>query len=313
MKTTTAIQKIKTALLLTLLLPWAVVWSNQGSNKRCVTDMSGRTVCFAMDKPKIISLSPGSTELIFAAGAGAQVIAVDQHSDYPEAVATLPRVGGYPNINIEAIVALQPDLVAIWKGGNSPSIVKQLESLGITTFDLDAVTFTGIKQALTLIGLIAGTEAQAQKTIDEFSARLKALQTQYSHLSAVPVLFELWHTPLIAAGKGLVINDVITLCGGLNVYQDIAAPTAKIGIESVVLRNPQVIIGSDPRGDTAETRQKMLDYWQQWPNLQAVRERQLFSVNSHLIARPTPRVLEGAEMICKQLQAFRLAKSGHNP
>lgn len=313
MKAITAIQKIKTALLLTLLLPWAVVWSSQGSSKRCVTDMSGRTVCFATDKPKIISLSPGTTELIFAAGAGARLIAVDQHSDYPEAVATLPRVGGYPNISIEAIVALQPDLVAIWKGGNSASMVKQLQALGITTFDLDAVTFTGIKQALSLIGQIAGTEAQAQKTIDEFSERLNTLQTQYSHLSPVPVLFELWHTPLMAAGKGLVINDIITLCGGRNIYQDIAAPTAKIGIESVVLRNPQVIIGSDPRGDTAETRQEMLDYWQQWPNLQAVRKRQLFSVNSNLIARPTPRVLEGAEMICKQLQAFRQAKSGHNP
>ena len=310
MKAITAIQKIKTALLLTLLLPWAVVWS---SNQRCVTDMSGRTVCLATDKPKIISLSPGTTELIFAAGAGARLIAVDQHSDYPEAVATLPRVGGYPNISIEAIVGLQPDLVAIWKGGNSASMVKQLQSLGITTFDLDAVTLTGIKQALSLIGQIAGTEAQAQKTIDEFSARLNTLQTQYSHLPPVPVLFELWHTPLMAAGKGLVINDIITLCGGRNIYQDIAAPTAKIGIESVVLRNPQVIIGSDPRGDTAETRQEMLDYWQQWPNLQAVRKRQLFSVNSNLIARPTPRVIEGAEMICKQLQAFRQAKSSHNP
>ena len=309
--TVTATRKITIALLL-VLLPWTTAWSNQTTTERCVTDMSGRRVCIKADKPKIISLSPGSTELLFAAGAGAQVIAVDLHSDYPEAVASLPRVGGYPNINIEAIVGLQPDLVAIWKGGNSPAVVKQLESLGITTFDLDAVTLDGIKQALVLIGEIAGTQAQAKKTIDVFSTRLKTLQTQYAHLSPVPVLFEFWHTPLIVAGNRLAINDVITLCGGRNIYQDITAPTAKISIESVVVRNPQVIIGSDPRGNTPETRQEMFDYWKQWPNLQAVQQQQLFSVTSNLIARPTPRVLEGAEMICKQLQEFRQLKQDPN-
>ncbi len=307
MATVTATRKITIALLL-VLLPWTTAWSNQTMTGRCVTDMSDRQVCIETDKPKIISLSPGSTELLFAAGAGAQVIAVDLHSDYPEAVANLPRVGGYPNINIEAIVGLQPDLVAIWKGGNSPSVVKQLESLGITTFDLDAVTLDGIKQALVLIGEIAGTQAQAQKTIDVFSTQLKTLQTQYAHLPSVPVLFEFWHNPLIVAGSKLVINDVITLCGGRNIYQDITAPTAKISIESVVVRNPQVIIGSDPRGNTPETMQEMLDYWQQWPQLPAVQQQQLFSVTSNLIARPTPRVLEGAEMICKQLQEFRQSK-----
>ena len=306
MKTVTTVHTI--TVLLALLLPWATVSSNQASSRHCITDMSGRSVCLATDKPKIISLSPASTELLFAAGAGSLVIAVDQHSDYPEAVARLPRVGGYPNINIEAIVGLKPDLVAIWKEGDSTTVVKQLESLGITTFDLNAVTLDEIKQALTLAGEIAGTQAQAKKTIDVYSARLKALQTQYAHLPPVRVLFEFWRAPLIVAGGRVVINDVITLCGGENIYRDVAAPTAEIGIESVIARDPQVIIGSDPRGNTPQTRQEILDYWKQWSNLQAVQQRQLFSVTSDLIARPTPRVLEGAEMICKQLQAFRQAK-----
>ena len=310
MKTVTTVHTI--TVLLALLLPWATVSSNQASSRHCITDMSGRPVCLATDKPKIISLSPASTELLFAAGAGSQVIAVDQHSDYPEAVARLTRVGGYPNINIEAIVSLKPDLVTIWKEGDSATVVKQLESLGITTFDLNAVTLDEIKQALALTGEIAGTQAQAKKAIDVFSTRLKALHTQYAHLSPVRVLFEFWRAPLIVAGGRLVINDVITLCGGDNIYRDVAAPTAEIGIESVIARDPQVIIGSDPRGHTAETRQEILDYWKQWPNLQAVQQQRLFSVTSDLIARPTPRVLEGAEMICKQLQAFRQAKQDQN-
>ena len=310
MKTVTTVHCI--TVLVALLLPWATVSSNQASSKHCITDMSGRSVCLATDKPKIISLSPASTELLFAAGAGSLVIAVDQHSDYPEAVARLPRVGGYPNINIEAIVGLKPDLVVIWKEGDSTTVVKQLESLGITTFDLNAVTLDEIKQALALTGEIAGTQAQAKKAIDVFSIKLKALHTQYSHPSPVRVLFEFWRAPLIVAGGRLVINDVITLCGGDNIYRDVAAPTAEIGIESVIARDPQVIIGSDPRGNTAETRQEILDYWKQWPNLQAVQQQQLFSVTSDLIARPTPRVLEGAEMICKQLQAFRQAKQDQN-
>lgn len=286
-------------LLLTLLAP--VVFAAE----RCVTDMSDRNVCLSISSPKIITLSPGSTELVFAAGAGVQVVAVDRHSNYPLSVKRLPTVGGFPTINIESIVAQQPDVVVIWKGGDSPKVISQLETLGIKTFHLNATTLDGIESALRKLGQLAGTVNSANKAADDFAHRLHTLQQQYSSKPPVTVLFELWRSPLMAVGKGLVINDVITLCGGLNVFADVATPTAQISIEAVLARNPQVIIGSDPRGDTPDTRQAMLNYWRAWLTLHAVNKRQLFSINSDVIARATPRVLDGAQQMCEQLDTFR--------
>ena len=164
-----------------LLIILSLSFSIQGA-QRCVEDMSGRSVCLTTQKPKIISLSPGSTELLFAAGAGSQVIATDLHSNYPKAVEKLPRVGGYPNINVEAIIGLQPDLVVIWSGGDSPKVVQQLESLGIPTFHQNAKNFADIATAIQRLGNIAGTGSAAQKTVDVFLTRLNSLRQQYSHL-----------------------------------------------------------------------------------------------------------------------------------
>ncbi|USE35377.1 cobalamin-binding protein [Endozoicomonas sp. SCSIO W0465] len=290
-----------------VLLPFSTAQASESDSPNCVTDMSGRPVCLSTRSPRIISLSPGSTELLFAAGAGDRVIAVDQHSDYPTNVFRLPRVGGYPNINVEAIVGMSPDLVVIWKGGDSPTVIQQLESLGVNTFHVNAVNFAGIEQALLGLGTIAGTTEQARKTVAAFQQRLAGLRRQYSEQRPLSVFFEIWRTPLMTVGNGLAINDVITLCGGRNIYGELAERTPRVGIESLISRNPQVIIGSNPKGDTPETRKALLDYWSQWQNLQAVERHQLFSVPSDLIARPTPRILDGAEMICRQLQAVRSA------
>lgn len=301
---TSKLQRILLPMLLAggVVLPFGVA---QAAGRHCVVDMSERSVCLNTRTPKIISLSPGSTELLFAAGAGDRVMAVDQHSDYPPAVAKLPRVGGYPNINVEAIVGMKPDLVVIWKGGDSPKVINQLELLGINTFHVNAVSFAGIEQALLGLGEIAGTPEPAKKTAATFHQRLARMRQQYSEQAPVSVFFEIWRTPLMTVGNGLTINDVITLCGGRNIYGDLAERTPAVGIESLISHNPQVIIGSDPQGDTPQTRQELLDYWSQWQNLQAVQNRRLFSVPSDLIARPTPRVLDGAEIICRQLQAVR--------
>lgn len=110
----------------------------------CIKDDLKREVCAPKSVKKIVSLSPGSTELIYAAGAGKQVVAVDDHSDYPPAVAKVPRVGGFPNVSIEAIAAMKPDLVVAWAGGNSPKVTSKLESLGVRVFYIDPLSFPEI-------------------------------------------------------------------------------------------------------------------------------------------------------------------------
>lgn len=297
-------------LLIASVVQSEVVQSEIIETQHCVVDMSDRSVCLSTRTPKIISLSPGSTELLFAAGAGDRVIAVDQHSDYPEAVKQLPNVGGYPNVNVEALVAMEPDLVVVWTAGNSQKVIRQLEAIGIKTFHVDVVDFSGIEQVIRKLGDVAGTEKKASVTADQFVHRLNALKKQYEQREPVSVFFEIWRAPLMTVGRDQVIHSAISLCGGRNVFGDVSEKIPRIGIESLISRDPQVIIDSDPRGDTPESRQEMMDYWSQWRNLQAVKKQQLFSVPSDLIARPTPRMLDGAEMICQQLQTVRSAR-GH--
>ncbi|WP_095210416.1 cobalamin-binding protein [Endozoicomonas ascidiicola] len=294
---------IRSWLVAVCLIFSGLVQANEFS--RCVTDMSGRQVCLKTSHPNIISLSPGSTELLFAAGAGGQMIAVDEHSDYPSVVEQLPSIGGFPVINVEAIVGMKPDLVVVWVGGDSPKVVKQLESLGVNTFHLNAVDFSGIEQAILSLGKILGTEKQAEQSVSTFRARLSSLEKTFSQLEPVTVFYEVWRSPLMTVGDGILINDVISLCGGNNVYGDQDQKIPKIGIESLIIRNPQAIIGSAPQGDTPETRREMKRFWGQWENLQAVRTGQLFSVPSDLISRTSPRILDGAEILCRQLQEVR--------
>ena len=300
-----------TAFLFTVAIAFLVLTVNDAQAKeRCITDDSGRQVCVQNKPLKIISLAPGSTELLFAAGAGKQVVAVDQHSDYPPEINNLPRVGGYPSINVEAIVSHQPDIVVVWTGGNSQKVVRQLETLKLKTFHINAQDLAGIDRNIRQLGQIAGTATSANKAADEFTERLKQLKKQYQQQLELSVFFEIWRDPLMSVGGSQVITDTIEVCGGRSLYADIPQPTVQVGMEQLIADNPDVIIGSDPRGNTPKTQQELLNFWKKWSSLSAVKHQQLFSVPSDSIARLTPRILDGTEMICKQLQAVR-NKSGY--
>ena len=278
------------------------------AKERCVVDDSGRQVCVPNTPLKIISLAPGSTELLFAAGAGQQVVAVDQYSDYPPETKNLPNVGGYPNINVEAIISYQPDLVVVWTGGNSQKVIRQLEKLDLKTFHINAQDFAGIDRNIRQLGQIAGTEISANKAADQFNQRLKQLKDQYQQQSELTVFFEIWRDPLMTVGGSQVITNAIQVCGGRSLYAEIPQPTVKVGMEQLIASNPDVIIGSDPRGSTSQTQKDMLDYWQRWKGLSAVKHRHMFSVPSDAIARLTPRILDGTEIICEELHAVRVKK-----
>ncbi len=290
--------------LFTAMLAFWLLPINTQATQRCVVDDSGREVCVS-DKPSIISLAPGTTELLFAAGAGKQVIAVDEYSDFPPEVIKLPTVGGYPNINVEAIVARKPQLVVIWSAGNSQQMTRHLEQLGVNTFHINAETIAGIDRVIRQLGKIAGTEQAANKAADDFSEQLAGLKKQYQHNEKLSVFFEIWREPLMSVGGSQVITDAIAVCGGRSLYADVARPTVKVGMEQLIAENPDVILSSDPRGDTPETREAMLDYWQRWTSMTAVKKKQLFSVPSDYIARLAPRILKGTAIICQQLQSVR--------
>lgn len=273
----------------------------------CATDDEGSRLCLEQRPRRIISLAPATTELLYAAGAGEQLLAVDRYSDYPPAAKTLAKVGGYPTVSIETLVAMKPDLVVIWAGGNAPRLVRQIKALGLASFSINARTLEAVAADIRSLGRISGNESQAALYADRFTARLERLRRAYQGQPPVRVFFEIWRNPLMAIGGQQVINSVIELCGGRNIFADVPAPAPVISMEMLLAGNPDAIIASVPEGQTAASRQAMVAYWRQWPMLSAVRKNQLFAVASDLIARPGPRILDGAEQICQFLQTVRAA------
>ena len=270
----------------------------------CVTDDLQRNVCIDQPVKRIISLAPGTTELTFSAGGGNKLVAVDDHSDYPEAVRNIPRIGGYPNVNAEAIVAMNPDLVFAWSGGHDSRLSAQLEKLGLTVYYSDPIDFDGIASAIRRMGKIMGTAPQAEKNAAAFTERYHSVKKKYSSLDPVKVFFEIWNEPLMTVNGQQIISRVIELCGGKNLYADAASRVVTVSIESLLGKNPDVIVSSRivQGGSGIEKR------WNRWNKINAVKNNHLFTIEGDLIVRPTPRVLDGAEILCQKFQTVRANK-----
>jgi len=278
------------------LLSWPLV-----VNALQVTDDIGKKV--SLDKPaqRIVSLAPHLTELLFAAGAGDAVVGVVSYSDYPPEAAQRPHVGDAQNLDVESIVTLQPDLVVAWKSGNPTPQLEQLIQFGIPVFYSEPRRLEDIATNLERLGLLAGSDEPALAAAEKFRAGTRRLVERYSRAAPVRVFYEIWHQPLMTVGGKHLINQLIRVCGGQNVFADLAALAAAVDREAVLMADPEVIIASG----TTEKRPPWLDQWLDWPQLYAVKHKHLYFVPPDLIQRHTPRVLEGAQRLCDQLQQAR--------
>ena len=271
----------------------------------CARDDAGRQVCTSKPIQRIVSLSPGSTELIFAAGGGDRVVGIDEHSDYPPSVSTIQRIGGYPNISIESIVALKPDLIVAWAGGNSPQLTSMLESFGSNLFYINPVNFTEISSVIRRLGSLLETMPEASESADAVDRQYQALKAQYSFKPAITVFYEIWNNPLMTINRNHIIGQVIEVCGGKNVYANASAQVPRISMESLLAANPQVISSSTfiKDGKTIEER------WSNWKTITAVKNSAFITIDGDRISRPTPRALEAAKELCKKLDAVRAFQS----
>jgi iron complex transport system substrate-binding protein len=250
---------------------------------------------------RIVSLAPNVTELLYAAGAGNFVVGAVAYSDYPEAAKNIPRVGSGAGLDIEAIVALHPDLVIAWQSGNPSWQVGRLTALGMPVFQTEPRHLNDVADLLERLGKLAGTEVFAGKTAEDFRQQLTRLRARYSGRPVVPVFYQILDSSLLTVSRRHLINDVIQLCGGRNVYADAPGLTPRVDVESVVQRNPEVILASGYEPLWPEWR----DRWRTWPMIIAVAQDNLFLIPPDLIHRHSPRILEGAERVCAVLEQAR--------
>lgn len=286
-----------TCCALCLLVPWVA----QAGPR--VTDDSGRQVVLDGPAQRIVSLAPHLTELLFDAGAGDRVVGVSEYSDYPAAARSLPRVGGGGGLDLERILALRPDLVVAWQSGNPAFQVQRLRELGFAVFVSEPRELAAIPQTLERLAQLAGTEATARVAVASFQRRLDGLRARYRDRAPVSVFYQVWDRPLMTVNDRHLISDVIRLCGGRNVFAGLPLLAPQIGIEAVLQRDPQAVIvaaGADEAG-------RLLAPWLRWRQLAAVSHAHLYGIERDLLVRQTPRILDGAEQLCRILDTVREA------
>ncbi len=266
-----------------------------------VQDDEGTLVQLDRPAQRIISLAPSLTELLFAAGAGDSLVGVVEYSDYPAAAASLPIVGRHDLLDMERILTLAPDLIVAWQTGNPRASVNRLRQLGIAVYVAEPKRLESIASQLQRLAVLAGSDATAAPVIADFQARLARLRAEFSDKMAVSVFYQVWDSPLISAGGNELINDIIRLCGGRNIFADIALVAPKVSIEAVLQRDPEAIVAS---GMDIE-RPEWLDDWKRWPSLRAVAADKLFFVPPELLQRHTPRALDGAAQMCAHIDSAR--------
>lgn len=271
-----------------------------------VEDDAGNTVTLVQPAKRIISLAPHVTELLFAAGAGQHIVGAVSYSDYPDAAKKLPRVGAYNAFDLEAIVALKPDLVVAWESANPAAALEKLQALSIPVFYSEPRRLEDVASSLERFGKLAATEHVAKTASAMFRKQLAGLRAKYSTKKPVSVFYQVWHQPLMTINGEHIISQVIELCGGRNVFSDLPTLAPKISLEAALQKDPEVIVA----GNSALNHPGWKDDWKRWSDLRAVKNGHLFYVNPDIIQRHTPRILQGAEVLCKQIEMVRRSDTG---
>ncbi|MBB3232645.1 cobalamin-binding protein [Halomonas stenophila] len=267
----------------------------------CVSDDAGREVCLDAPARRIVALSPGVTELLFAAGAGERLVGAVSFSDHPPAAAALPRVGSYDRLDLEALLALAPDLVVAWAGGNPREQIERLPGLGLPVFFSDADDFDAIATSLERLGVLAGSAAAGHAAATRLRREVAELRARYADAAPVPVFYQVWERPLMTVNDAHWISHSLALCGGENLFADAPSQVPRIGVEAVLARDPEAIV----TGGMGKADSTWLDAWREFPELTAVRRDNLFIVDPDLVQRATPRLVQGTRALCAHLETAR--------
>jgi len=268
----------------------------QAATVRLVDD-AGQTLEFSQPPQRIISLTPHLTELLFAVGAGSQIVGVDSASDFPVEAKTLPRVGDFSRINFERVLALKPDLVIVWVGGNRAADIHGLRQMGVPILQTQATRLEDVARLLRLIGQASGHAALGNVAAQKFSTQLAALEVPPSDHPRIKVFYQVWDRPLMTVGGMHWISDALSLCGARNVFADLRGLSPVVSREAVLQRAPAVIVGGNDAPDMRRT-------WQSFASLPAVKNNAFVSVDADLLHRPTPRLIEGVAGLCAAIRPY---------
>ncbi|NIF18026.1 cobalamin-binding protein [Pantoea sp. Cy-639] len=259
--------------------------------------LAGLLLCFgalAEAGPRVVSLAPSMTEIVLELGAADLLVGVLDGAQRPQALQALPSVGRQGQLDLERLLSLKPDLLLLWPGSVAPAQREQLRRLGIAIFTAEPGNLDQLIDQIEAIAHQLGRDEQGRVYAASLRERLRGLREQYRRDTPLRVFYQVWDRPLYTLGGRQVVSDALRVCGARNVFDDLSQPAPQVSVESVVLRNPEVILG----GDMAQ-----LASWRNWPALSAVAGDRLLVVPDKGLERPSGQMIDATARLCALLAA----------
>ena len=288
----------------TLFFGPAAAWPD---DSRLVTDLLGRQVFVPVNPQRIVALAPSVTEIVFALGCAQKLVGVTMFSDFPEAARTLPKVGSYVHLDLERIVALNPDVCIAVKDGNPKHVADRLAELGIPVFAVDPTNLDSVMETIVAIGGLINADRAADRIVQDMQTRVARVKNALAGIKTRPrVFFQIGIDPIVSAGSRTFIDELIVLAGGENLAAG-TVPYPRYSREQVLDMKPDVII------ITSMARHAIFEdvkaYWSQWPGMPAVQHDRIFLQESNISDRPTPRMVDGLEALSRILHPDRFEEA----
>lgn len=269
------------------------------AQSRSVIDPAGRRLQVPADPRRVVALAPSITEIVFALEQQHRLKGVSRFSDYPPEARDFPKVGSYVHLDVERIVALQPDVCIGIKDGNPLTAVRQLEALEIPCFAVAPVDLDSVMDSIIAIGDLLGASDKARGIVEEMRRRIQAVRQKTSQVQHKPgVFFQIGISPIVSVGTATFIHELITMAGGTNVAAG-ANPYPRFSKEQVISLAPDVLIISSMA--RAAVFEKVKAQWLQWPAIPAVRNHSVHIAPTNIFDRPTPRLVDGLEQMARYI------------
>ncbi|WP_285409387.1 cobalamin-binding protein [Pseudomonas sp. FR229a] len=245
---------------------------------------------------RVVSLAPSLTEIVVELDSADLLVGVLDAGERPAAIADVPSVGRYGQLDMERLLSLKPDLLLLWPGSVGAGQRDQLKRLNIPTFIAEPHTLTQLAAQIEAIAEQLGRPERGAKRAAELRAQLEGMRQRYQRDVPLRVFYQVWDKPLYTVGGGQIISDALEVCGARNVFADLNLPAPQVSIEAVLQRDPEVIVASD---------QAQLGAWRVWPQVAAVRQGRLLLVTDKGLERPSGQMISATATLCQLIAPDR--------
>lgn len=246
---------------------------------------------------RIVTLSPHLTEWVYSLQAEDRLVGVSAFSDFPAAASELPIIADYQGVDFTALLALKPDLVLAWGGGNKPQDIARLKSLGLEVYVSQPQTLDAIGAEILDVAALIGNQKRGNTLITEYRNQLREIRSQYQNRSTVKAFYYLWSQPLMTIGEGAWANKLLTVCGAESVFNDSPIDYPEVSVKQVMLRQPQLLVAaSDESISTLENF---------WTPHRSVIQAPLITANANALHRFTLRIVMAIGDLCQHIDAHR--------